>query len=186
MSFFRLFSEVHPWKHGILVSLCLVSLHIWHSPFGTRVCWGIWYHDNSFILLQVFEGQQIFRFALVVRWEPLQLTNGRSHKLAVEVFGPRQLQVTVILGFKHPRNPAAGCICLHASWRLNMFIRWYPWSAPKDTMAMLLMFLDGVFLPISFAWDWQKDTTSATNMFMLVLFFIGLVFWSLDIVVSLG
>lgn len=56
----------------------------------------------------------------------LQLTNGRSHKLAVEVFEPRQLQVTVILGFKHPRNPAAGCICLHASWRLNMFIRWYP------------------------------------------------------------
>lgn len=53
-----------------------------------------------------------------------------------------------------------------------------------DTMAMLLMFLDAVFLPISFAWDWQKDTTSATNMFMLVLFFIGLVFWSLDIVVN--
>ena len=50
MRFFRLFSEVHPWKHwypgipvfGIPSHLTLLC--------GTRVCWGIWYHDNRFIL----------------------------------------------------------------------------------------------------------------------------------------
>lgn len=50
-----------------------------------------------------------------------------------------------------------------------------------DSLALFLLFLDACLLPVSFAWEWEKDTSSASSTFLLVIFMVGVVFWSLDI-----
>lgn len=53
-----------------------------------------------------------------------------------------------------------------------------------DSVAMFLLFLDACLLPVSFAWEWEKDTTTTSSTVFLVIFMVGLVFWSLDILLN--
>ncbi|CAK9084005.1 Potassium voltage-gated channel protein eag (Ether-a-go-go protein) [Durusdinium trenchii] len=53
-----------------------------------------------------------------------------------------------------------------------------------DTIGILLLFLDAVLLPVSLAWNWQKDTTGTSSLLLLGLFITGVVFWTLDIVLN--
>lgn len=53
-----------------------------------------------------------------------------------------------------------------------------------DFVAVFLLFLDACLLPVSFAWEWEKDTTTASSTVLLVIFMVGLVFWSFDILLN--
>ncbi|CAJ1448056.1 unnamed protein product [Effrenium voratum] len=55
-----------------------------------------------------------------------------------------------------------------------------------DLVGLILLLADAILLPLSLAWDWQQGYEDAGSVFLLVVFMVSLVFWSLDIFMNLN
>ena len=65
-------------------------------------------------------------------------------------------------------------------------------SCPKrtskvwDLCGLALLLADAILLPLSLAWDWHQGTDEPGSLFLLVVFLLSLLFWSVDICMNLN
>ena len=55
-----------------------------------------------------------------------------------------------------------------------------------DLCGLALLLADAILLPLSLAWDWHQGTDEAGSFFLLVVFLLSLLFWSVDICMNLN
>lgn len=55
-----------------------------------------------------------------------------------------------------------------------------------DLCGLALLLADAILLPLSLAWDWHQGTDEPGSLFLLVVFLLSLLFWSVDICMNLN
>lgn len=55
-----------------------------------------------------------------------------------------------------------------------------------DLCGLALLLADAILLPLSLAWDWHQGTDEPGSFFLLVVFLLSLLFWSVDICMNLN
>eukprot|EP00435_Cladocopium_sp_Y103_P040768 s901_g11.t1 len=55
-----------------------------------------------------------------------------------------------------------------------------------DLCGLALLLADAILLPLSLAWDWHQGTDEPGSLFLLVVFLLSLLFWSMDICMNLN
>ena len=66
---------------------------------------------------------------------------------------------------------------------------WHPRGTFKlgwDLIALTLLLNDCILLPVAVAWDFSMTTTSPGGLYSTISFYIGLVFWTLDLPINLN